>query len=230
MEPASFEVLHTLGWPVYVRRVLLEEPKLQSTIPSQSAANKQPLAEPRRVEDVRQRAQEVTAKHSVLQTNKVQPVIKWPEFHLAMLAVSGHILVLCDIPTRSSVDDNAYSSLVARMIAKCGVPAGIDSQQEFHWPLFTKKTIDQSTEVAKKALASVLHKEQKQSQWKWLLLLGEKAVDCTLGQPFQAVVGQQGSYLGIPTIASQSVGAMLADPALRKDAWEHLLPLRHAYS
>ena len=224
--PESFEVLRTLGCPLYMRRVLLEETELPAKIPNH---NKQSMAEPRRAEDVRQRAQEVTARHSGLPTDKTQPIVTWPEFHLAILGVSSHLLVLCDIPTRKNIDDNSYSSLVARMIARCGVPAGIDSQQEFHWPLFTNKAIDQSRDVAKKAIASVLHKEQKKSQWKWLLVLGEKAVDCTLGQPLNSILGQQGSYMGIATIASHSVSDMLTDPALRKNAWEHLLPLRHAY-
>lgn len=227
----AFEVLQTLGYPLYVRRSLLTTPEKKEAIVTPAAVPPKSIERTSSAEEVKKLAVALSARSSLPQ-HTIQKTVPahWPEFHLALLSIPNELLVLFDVPKGVEAKDPATLQLLGKMLSRCGVKEKPSFLKGFRWPLFPRNgQIDQSMQVAETAVASVVHKEQAVGRWKWLLILGENATSVTLHKAIDSVVGLEAEYLGVRTIVSLSVEELLLEPELRKATWQHLLPLRASY-
>ena len=228
ISPQVFDVLQTLGYPIYVRRSLLKNTEQEKV--SVSTEQKKKVVRKSSPEEVKKLAIELSARSGMPHTLQKAENINWPTFHLSLLGIHNELLVVFDVPNGTEARNPDTLKLLGNMLTRCGVTKKPSFLKEFRWPLFPRSSqIDQSMTVAEKALASVIHKAQGGGHWKWLLILGENAVSMTLHKAMDSVIGLETKYLGIHSIVSLSVEELLLEPELRKATWQHLSPLRTYY-
>jgi hypothetical protein len=87
---------------------------------------------------------------------------------------------------------------------------------QFDWPIHSNRQLDQSEEAAQAGMAGFLARRLGQQGSRGLVLLGQAGAARV---PIRE--------LGVATVCTASTADMLANPALKRQAWRDLLPLIH---
>lgn len=143
-----------------------------------------------------------------------------PRFSLAAI-VSGGWLWLEDLGGQPLATEQvqlvqAMATALARL---CGAPSPAAQERpvvaRFDWPIHHNRQFDQGEDAARAALAAFVGRKLEQHSCRGLVLLGEPCRDRLPLAEFDTT----------PVGHTPGSAALLADPALKKTAWQDLLAL-----
>ena len=204
MRSQQIEVLQTLGYPLYVRKSLLEAQAKQ-----QAAQNQSTTAS---VEAVRARAHQVTQKSRVQIPEERGETSTWVRLSIGILA-SNEALAVFDC-RRNNPD--AHRALIENMLVKCGCRIHELPFAHFTWPVVENPNVQQGEQDAMRALSALQNQSCAVKDGAWLLIVG------TMAQQFFDASAFGDKVLYLPYTATQ----MIEQPNLRKKTWDSLAPLR----
>lgn len=165
--------------------------------------------------------------------NQDDPVVDVEEslsFTLRYYPISEKLAVLSEVPIQGSRQLNADSAQLMRAILLALGQKEDDSEaksEQFTWPLAQGYSMKNSPEVeAAKALSGFLQMRKETDGFSNLLVFAGQVEDILLPDGKENSDRDFQSSKAYNATVTHSLASMLAVPALKKDVWQHLQPLR----
>lgn len=142
------------------------------------------------------------------------PVRQQPVEQFSLAAVrAGPFLWLEELP--EAVISREQVTLIRAMTRALGLVDHQVQVAQFDWPMHNNRQLDLGEEAARVALGSFVARQVEQQGCEAVILLGEAS-----GRRLGELPGE------LPVVATAGTGQMLSTPAIKRQVWQDLQPLR----
>lgn len=147
-----------------------------------------------------------------------------PHFHLTI--VRGANVLLVDNGLSADTDSAEYLRLLQNMLHAIGAGKPQLSIDSFRWPMTKSGNVDQGETAARQTLQAFLAKQAGQLKVAYLLVMGEVAAHYLSEEALPTGSFVAHTQMDVQLIHTQSASRMLVEPAIKRQVWQDLQPLR----